>query len=350
MSPLPPLSFAAMPCSAHAIDDFLSEPCPAVTAVVGSLRGTILVLGAGGKMGLHLTVMLHRAARLTGVDLRVVAVSRFQTLRERDCFTRAGVETVACDLCNPEQLRQLPEAQTVFFLAGVKFGTDASSFLLDQFNVLMPQLVAQRFRGSRIVAFSTGCVYPFVPTSSNGATEDTPVAPVGAYATSCLRREEAFADVAREAQTPVVLLRLNYSIEFRYGVLVDIATRVYTQRPVDVTMGHVNVIWQRDAVAHVIQSLTVAASPATVLNLTGPAVLSVRELALNFGEIFGVEPTFTGTEAPTAWLNDARRAHQLFGPPPTSVETMSGWIAAWLQQGGSTWGKPTGFEKRDGKF
>lgn len=349
--PVPPsVSSPALPCPAESIDDFLSEPPPAAIAIVASLRGTVLVLGAGGKMGLHLGLMLRKAAHRAEVDLRIVAVSRFTSLRERDCFTRAGIETIACDLSDPAQVRQLPDAETVFFLAGVKFGTSTSSVLLDQMNVLMPRLVAQRFRGARIIAFSTGCVYPFVSTTTRGATEDTPTAPVGAYATSCLRREEAFGAVARDASTPVVLIRLNYSVEFRYGVLVDIAQKVQTGEPVDVAMGHVNVIWQRDAIAHVIQSLAVAACPAVPLNLTGRDVLSVRQLARDFGELLGREPIVVGTESPTAWLNDASRAHRLFGAPPTSVETMNAWIAAWLQRGGSTWGKPTGFEKRDGKF
>ena len=348
--PLTSRHAAALPCRPDRLEEFLSHPTPAVVAAVGRLTGTALVLGAGGKMGLHLSLMLHRAAQLAGSSLRVIAVSRFQALRDREAFAAAGVETIACDLSEPAQVRSLPEAGTVFFLAGVKFGTESSPALLEQMNVVMPRLVAERFSAARIVAFSTGCVYPFVDVASAGASEATPVAPVGAYARSCLRREEAFAAVARAAHTPVALIRLNYAVEFRYGVLVDIASRVHARQPIDVTMGHVNVIWQPDALAHIIQSLEIAASPAVPLNVTGPAVLSVRELARGFGELFGVEPLIEGEEAPTAWLNDASHSHRLFGAPPTRVETMMSWIAAWLQTGGSTWGKPTGFEKRDGKF
>lgn len=340
----------ALPCAAERIDDFLSEPTPAVVRTVASLSGTVLVLGAGGKMGLHLTLMLHQAARRAGTPLRVIAVSRFQALREASTFHEAGVETIACDLSDAAQVQALPEAETVFFLAGVKFGTGSSPELLDRMNVQMPRLVAERYCRSRIVAFSTGCVYPFVPVDSRGANEDTPTGPVGAYAASCLRREEAFAQVSRASGTPVVLIRLNYAIEFRYGVLVDIATKVYAGQPVNVAMGHVNVIWQPDAVAQIIQSVEVAASPAVPLNITGPGVLSVRELAAKFGEVFGVEAVCEGTEAPTAWLNDASRSHARFGLPPTSIDTMIRWIAAWTRAGGHTWGKPTGFEKRDGKF
>lgn len=346
-SPRPPV---ALPCPAGALDDFLSEPSADVVRAVATLRGTALVLGAGGKMGLHLSLKLQKAARAARTELRVVAVSRFKALRERDSFSHAGIATIPCDLSDPRQVEALPDAETVFFLAGVKFGTGSSPGLLEQMNVVMPRIVAERFRRARIVAFSTGCVYPFVPTTSAGASEVTPVAPVGDYAKSCLRREEAFAAVSRASGTPVVLIRLNYSVEFRYGVLVDIATKVQAGQPVDVSMGHVNVIWQRDALAHIIQSLTVAATPPAPLNITGEGVLSVRQLAHRFADLFGVRAVITGEEAPTAWLNDASRAHQLFGPAPTSLETMMSWITAWLQHGGNTWGKPTGFEKRDGNF
>jgi nucleoside-diphosphate-sugar epimerase len=345
-----PLAASTLPCRPEQVDDFLSDPQPGVVATVARLTGTVLVLGAGGKMGLHLSLMLQKAARAAGRDLQVIAVSRFTTLRERDAFSDAGVATIACDLSDAKQVAALPDAATVFFLAGVKFGTGSSPELLEQMNVVMPRLVAERFRGSRIVAFSTGCVYPFVSVESGGASESTPPLPVGAYAESCRRREEAFDAVSREAQTPVVLIRLNYSIEFRYGVLVDIAAKVQSGQPIDVTMGHVNVIWQPDALAQIIQALEVAASPAVPLNVTGPEVLRVRDLARSFGRLFGVEPIFTGTEAPTAWLNDASLSHRLFGPPPTPLATMMTWVAAWLQMGGPTWGKPTGFEKRDGKF
>jgi nucleoside-diphosphate-sugar epimerase len=321
-----------------------------VVAAAVRLAGTVLVLGAGGKMGLHLTMMLHKAVQRAGGGVRIIAVSRFQSPRERERFTAAGIETLACDLSEPAQVRGLPDAQTVFFLAGVKFGTGSSPALLEQMNVVMPRLVAERFRGSRIVAFSTGCVYPFVDVNTRGATEATPAAPVGAYAESCLRREAAFAAAARDARTPVVLIRLNYAVEFRYGVLVDIANKVYARQPVDVTMGHVNVIWQPDAIAHIIQSLAVATSPAVPLNITGSAVLSVRQLARDFGAVFGIAPVIAGQEAPTAWLNDASHSHRLFGLPPTPVSSMVSWIAAWLQGGGQLWGKPTGFEKRDGNF
>jgi nucleoside-diphosphate-sugar epimerase len=310
----------------------------------------MLVLGAGGKLGLHVSLMLRRALQTQGRTDPVVAVSRFGTLRDRAAFESCGIATHACDLSDPAQVAKLPDAPSVFFLAGVKFGTASAPDLLQKLNVDMPRLVAQRFRRSRIIAFSSGCVYPFVTPESGGATEATPAAPVGAYAASCLARENAFADVSREHGTPVALIRLNYSVEFRYGLLVDIAEKVLRGEAVDVTMGYVNVIWQRDAVDFSIRSLDLAASPAAPVNITGPNVLSVRMLAQRFGALFGRPVSITGQEAETAWLNNPSLALARFGPPPTSLNEMLAWTAAWLQCGGHTWGKPTGFERRDGEF
>lgn len=339
------------PCNPWGADEFLSRPPGPVVAAVRRIEGPIIVLGAGGKMGLHLSLMLQAAAvQAARGDLRVIAVSRFSTLRDRESFTRAGVETIACDLADEAAVAALPDAAVVFYLAGVKFGTSSSPELLEKLNVTVARLAAKRYRAARIVAFSTGCVYPFVSVRGPGASELVAPAPVGDYAISCLRREQAFDAVAREHGAKVALIRLNYSVEFRYGVLVDIATKVLEGRPIDVSTGHVNVIWQTDAVAHVIQSAELAASPARPVNITGREVLGVRELAGIFGALFERAPVFEGEEQATAWLNDASFSHRLFGAPPTSVDQMCRWVASWLHGGGGTWGKPTGFETRDGKF
>jgi len=294
--------------------------------------------------------MLRRGLDQQGRKDKVIAVSRFLTLRSRGEFESWGIETLACDLADVASLAKLPEAPTVFFLAGVKFGTAESPNLLHLLNVEMPRHVAARFQRSRIVAFSSGCVYPFVGVESGGSTEDTRPEPISDYAASCLAREQAFTDAAAQNGSAVVLVRLNYSVEFRYGILVDIAQRVLAGEPVDVTMGFVNAIWQSDAVAHSIQALALARSSAVVINVTGAEILSVRELAQRCGEIAGVAVKIIGCEAETAWLNNAGRSHRLFGAPPTSVETMLYWIIHWLRAGGETWGKPTGFERRDGRY
>jgi nucleoside-diphosphate-sugar epimerase len=352
---MPPASFSSstrpgLPCPPAEIDDFIGRPTPRVIEIVGRTPGPFMVLGAGGKIGLHLSIMLRQALDRVGRKDRVLAVSRFSTLRDRASFESRRIETLSCDLGDPASLQQLPEAPTVFFLAGVKFGTATAPGLLHAINVEMPNRVAQKFARSRIAAFSSGCVYPFVTAASGGAREDTPPSPVGDYAASCLAREQAFSAVAALQGTEVVLIRLNYSVEFRYGVLVDIAQKVLSGKPVDVATGYLNAIWQTDAVAHTIQSLDLAASPAVPINVTGTEVLSVRDLAHRFGAVLGRPVEIAGTETETAWLNNASRSHQLFGAPLTTVDEMIQWISAWLLQGGETWGKPTGFEKRDGRF
>ncbi len=344
------LPAAGLPCPADAVDDFLGTPTAGVRATLARTPGPFLILGAGGKIGLHLCIMLQRTLAELGRTDRVVAVSRFRTLRDRAAFESRGIEVVAGDLGDPDVLARLPDAPTVFFLAGVKFGTAEAPHLLHRINVEIPQQVAERFARSRIVAFSSGCVYPFVTPATGGAREDTPAAPIGDYAASCLAREQAFTRVAAAHGTPVVLIRLNYSIEFRYGLLVDIAQAVLAGRPVDVTTGYVNVIWQNDAVAHSIQALELAGAPAVPINITGAGTLGVRDLARRFGIALGRDVAISGHEADTAWLNNASLSHERFGRPPTSVDTMIRWIAAWLRDGGETWGKPTGFERRDGRF
>jgi nucleoside-diphosphate-sugar epimerase len=339
-----------LPQTSDEADEFLSRPSAAVVAQLATTPGPVLVLGAAGKMGLHLGMMLRRGLERAGRDPRVFAVSRFSTLRDRGAFEQNGITTVACDLSDPVAVESLPEAPTVFYLAGVKFGTASAPDLLRKMNVEMPRIVAERFRSARIVAFSSGCVYPFVRPDSGGASEDTPPAPVGEYAASCLAREQAFAASSRQHGTQVALIRLNYSVEFRYGLLVDIAEKIIRGEPIDVTMGYVNVIWQRDAIDFSIRSLELAASPAVPINLTGPGVLSVRSLAGRLGELLDRPVLFTGQEEDTAWLNNATRVHQRLGLPEASLEQMLGWTAGWLRNGGETWGKPTNFERRNGQF
>ncbi|MGH7996938.1 MAG: NAD-dependent epimerase/dehydratase family protein [Opitutaceae bacterium] len=339
-----------LPCRPERADEFIAAPSPAAIRTLRSHTGPILVLGAGGKLGLHVAYMLSRAARAQGLADPVLAVSRFRTLRTREEFERLGLATLGCDLEDDAALRALPDAATVFFLAGVKFGTASNPDLLRRMNVEMPRRVAERFRRSRIVVFSSGAVYPFAPVGSQGATEATQREPVGEYAASCAQREKAFEEASRRHGTKAVLIRLNYAVEFRYGVLVDIAQRVMRGEPIDVTMGRLNLIWQGDAISHAIQALELAAAPAVPLNVTGPRSYAVRELAERFGGLFGAAPRLNGREADTAVLSDASKAIGLFGEPKVSLEQMIAWTAAWLREVGQTWRKPTGFEVRDGAY
>ncbi len=338
------------PSNVEELDEWISRPAAGVIQTVKETPGTFAVLGAGGKMGFHLANMLRRALEATGREERVIAVSRFGTTKKREQFASAGFDVIAADLSDPRQVEKLPDADQVFFLAGIKFGTSGNPDVLQRMNERMPQLVAERYRTSRIVALSTGCVYEFVTPASGGSTEDSATNPPGEYARSCLGRERAFVENSLAHGTKTSIIRLNYSNELRYGVLVDIAMKVLAGEDVPLETGYVNVIWQGDAVAHVIQSLAHAASPPKVLNVTGDEILSVRELAIMFGQRIGRRPTFTGEPSETAWLNDASLSHHLFGPPSVSVEQMVTWIAEWLRGGGLTLNKPTRFEVRDGDY
>lgn len=340
-----------LPCDAGGVDEFLSVPSADATRAAAAFEGPVAVLGAGGKMGLHMAAMLRRALDGAGRrDVPVVAVSRFGSPESRESFTRFGVETMSADLLDDAALSALPDFRTIYFMAGIKFGTSEQPDALRRFNEEMPAKVAARFPTARIAAFSTGCVYPFVTPESGGSREEDATGPTGDYAVSCLSREMAFVAASARHGTPVVLIRLNYAVEFRYGVLVDIAQRVMAGEPLDVTMGYVNVIWQRDAVEHILCSVGLAASPASVLNVAGRPIVAVRELARRFGKIFGRDPVITGSEAPTAWLNNPEKAYSLYGDPQVSLDQAIEWTAVWLKSGGATLGKPTKFERRDGKF
>jgi len=326
------------------LEEYLSRPTEADVAHAARLAGDVLILVAGGKMG----PSLARLAKRSGA--RVAAVARFT---DRDLPARLhadGIETIACDMLEPGALAKLPDAANVIFMAARKFGTAGNEHLTWAMNTLLPGLVAERYREAKIVAFSTGNVYPLTPVESGGAAETMAPAPVGEYAQSALGRERMFEYGAARWGTKAAILRLNYAVEMRYGVLADIGRAVLERRPVNLGMGFVNVIWQRDANSVALRALSACANPPLILNLTGPETLSTREIAFGFGERFGVEPVFRGTEGSHALLNNAAKCHELFGHPTVSPEMLMDWIADWIKRGNSQWNKPTHFEVRDGKF
>ncbi len=332
------------------LESVLSAPSAADIDAVRSLEGPLLILGAAGKMGPSLAHRARRALDAAGNPAAVIAVSRFSDASVRERLRGWNIETIECDLLAPGAMERLPDAPNVIFMAARKFGSTGNPSLTWAINTYLPGLVAHRWRESRIVAFSSGNVYPLVPVSSGGATEQTHPEPVGEYAQSVLGRERMFEYVSRIYGTPVALLRLNYAVELRYGVLVDIALKVRNRQPVDLNMGHVNVIWQGDANSAALRALHRAESPPFILNLTGPETLRVREIAREFGRRFGVEPHFTGIEHPTALLSNASLCHRLFGMPSLKAQDLIDLTAAWILRGGTTLGKPTHFEMREGKF
>jgi nucleoside-diphosphate-sugar epimerase len=332
------------------LDDWLSAPSEADCAAMRAIQGNLLILGAGGKMGPSLARRACRAADRAGTPKRIVAVSRFSDRAAQRQLQESGIQTIRADLLDFNQIARLPDAENVIFMAGRKFGSAGAANLTWASNAYLPARVAERYRDARIVAFSSGNVYPFVPVSSGGATEDTAPDPVGEYAQSVLARERMFEFFSARHGTRVCLLRLNYAVELRYGVLRDIGAKVFEGRPVNVGMGYVNAIWQGDANSICLRSFALCASPPVLLNVTGPETLSVRAVARRFGQLFGREPVFEHREADTALLNNASRCHRLFGAPSVTAETAIDWTAEWIQRGGAAWDKPTHFEARDGKF
>lgn len=328
------------------LDEVLSRPGEALTASLKRLNGDVMILGAGGKIGPTMARMAQRAIQQALTKRHVYAVDVFD-LPE---LARQGVTTIKCDMMDQKAVEALPRVENIIFMVGRKFGSTGAESMTWAINVIVPYHVARTFTAARIVAFSTGCVYPVTHVFTGGSTESTPPDPVGEYAMSCLGRERMFDYFSDNHGERVVKWRLNYAVELRYGVLWDIATKVHTGQPVDVTTGFLNCMWQGDTADYALRSLELATSPATALNVTGPEILAVRDVAHRFGRLFGKEPVFTGQENGKAYLCNAIKANALFGNPAVPVGKVIDWIAHWIQIKGQALGKPTHFETQDGKY
>jgi nucleoside-diphosphate-sugar epimerase len=329
-----------------ALDELLCRPSQALIDDLQKVDGDIMILGVAGKMGPTLAGLAKAALP----HRRVIGVARFSDASVKAWLEARGIETLSCDLLDEAALEALPKTQNIVFMAGRKFGAEGDLSLTWAMNAHVPALVAQAFADSRIVAFSTGCVYPFVPVNGNGADESLAPDPPGEYAQSCVGRERMFEYFSRKFATPGRLFRLNYAIDMRYGVLHDIATKVVGGKPIDVSLGHVNFIWQGDASAQALRCLAHCDTPTSPINVSGHEILSVRDLAAKLGARLGREPVIVGKEEPTAWLTDTSQATKLFGLPIVDTAQLIAWTADWVARAMPSLGKPTKYEVRDGRY
>ena len=329
-----------------ALDELLCRPSQALIDDLAKVDGDIMILGVAGKMGPTLAGLAKAA--LPG--RRVIGVARFSDASVKAWLEARGIETLSCDLLDEVAIKALPKAPNVVFMAGRKFGAEGDLSLTWAMNAHVPALVAQAFANSRIVAFSTGCVYPFVPVNGKGADENLAPDPPGEYAQSCVGRERMFEYFSRKFSTPGRLFRLNYAIDMRYGVLHDIATKILRGKPIDISLGHVNFIWQGDAAAQALRCLAHCETPTSPINVSGHEILSVSDLAAKLGARLGREPVIVGTEQPTAWLTDTSQAIKLFGLPIVDTEQLIKWTADWVARSMPSLGKPTKYEVRDGRY
>ena len=326
------------------------RPTDALISDMYKIEGDIMLLGVAGKMGPSMARLAKQAVDLAGIKKRIIGVSRFSDPESKATLEAEGIETISADLLNEAQLAALPDAPNILYLAGHKFGTTGKEPFTWAMNAFLPGRVAERFKKSRIVAFSTGNVYPFAEVNSGGLSEEYTPAPVGEYGQSCLGRERIFQYFSEKYNTPTLIYRLNYAVDFRYGVLLEVARSVMEGRPVDLSTGNANVIWQGDANEIAIRSLLHCDVPAEILNVTGPETVSIKWLAEQFGNLFEREPFFIGEAQPTALLSNASKAHKLFGYPRVTLREMIDLTAMWLSKGGATINKPTHFQERKGKF
>lgn len=336
--------------SVEKLDQLLSIPHVEVIEMMKRLPGDIMILGIAGKMGVTMGVQAVNAIKAANVDKKVYGVARFSNIEDKIKLEKAGVITIACDLSSREQVSKLPQIPNIIFMAGRKFGTNGSEDLTWAMNVLVPSLVAEHFKDSRIVAFSTGCVYPLVSVKEGGCSEEVQPSPVGEYSQSCLGRERIFEYYSKKNGTKILLFRLNYSCDLRYGVLHDIGRAIWEGKSVNNTVGYFNVIWQGDANAAALRCLELAASPCAILNVTGPETATTEKTAKIMGEIMNKEVKFAGTSGELNYLNDSSKMCELFGYPRMSLSEMIRLQAQWIADGGISIGKPTHFEVNNGKF
>lgn len=336
--------------SEEKLNKLLSTPSDALVEDMKKIKGDIMILGAGGKMGPTLCVLAKNAAKKAGVEKRIIAVSRGTDKIATELLQENGVEVIAMDLLDKEKLYSLPEVENIIFMAGKKFGTNGNEWQTWAMNSVLPAFVADKFKKSNIVVFSSGNIYPIVPLSSGGCTEEDRPLPNGEYAMSCLARERSFEYAAQTYGTKVFIYRLNFAVDLRYGVVYDVAEKIMKGQKISLSTPCFNFIWQGSANEIAIRGLLHAESPARVMNVTGPETISIKKTAIELGKYLSKEPLFEGEEGENAYLNDASLALETFGYPSVNARTLIRWQSEWLLDGGRSLNKPTHFEERKGIY
>lgn len=335
--------------SEDVLDEVLTTPRPELVSFIKSLTSPLLILGAGGKMGPSLAVLAKRAADEARHPLEVIAASRYSAGAAREWLEERGVKTLVTDALQRADLAALPDTDNVIYLVGQKFGTSSNPARTWIINTLPPALAAERFQDARIVALSTANVYPLAPVAGGGSSEGNPLTPLGEYANAAVARERIFEHFSQQFGTHIALLRLSYALDLRYGVIADIAGKVFLGEPIPLASGYFNAIWQGDANELILRSLDLAASPAAAFNLSGP-MLAVRDVAEKLGELLKRKPVFEGGETGTALVCNSSRLDRLLGAPSTPLDAILRCTAHWISRGGRSLEKPTHFETRDGKY
>ena len=332
------------------LDELMSRPRRILIEFMKSVTSPLVILGAGGKMGPTLAILARRAALEAGNSLKIIAISRFSDPEVRQNLERQGVHTLSVDLMERSSYEQLPDASHVIYLIGLKFGTSLNPGMTWATNTLIPAYTCERYPHSKMVALSSGNVYPLTPVQGPGARETDPLEPLGEYSNSCVARERIFDYYSSRNGTPIALIRLFYALDLRYGVLFDIAKRVFTGEPIDLATGYFNCIWQGDANEMIIRALSLVGSPPYALNLTSPARFSVRQVAQEFSHLMGKYAILEGVETDSALLGNTEKLTAILGEPGTPWDWAMRWTADWVMMGGSSLSKPTHFETRNGKY
>jgi nucleoside-diphosphate-sugar epimerase len=325
--------------------EFMSAPTDGVLDWVKKLKGEVLILGGSGKMGPELTEMIVRADAIAGFKRTVGVASTFSNSTENTAqlFADIGVKVFKGELTDTAFLASLPDAENVIYMPGFKFGSNDNWGKAVQVNCILPYLVGEKYRHSRIVVFSSANPYAYTTLASGGSKEGDALDPKGIYGWSVVARESAFAITAKKyPDQSSCYYRLTYAQHLAYGVIVDLVKRILQDNEISVSVPYVNLVSQRDAIDRAIRALEICSNPPAILNVSGPPV-AVRDIAGRLGKMLGKKPRLVGEEPELCLLINDDFCVTRFGNYADSLEDMMTAAVNWVKNGGEYWDKPTKF-------